>query len=62
MIEEGYLYEEVTFRDYEFVNKIDGEIRAGELYESQFLFVIQESLEYILTHQSYLSDTEWFFK
>lgn len=64
-VKEGYLYDEVSsFLDYGFVDEIVGEIGPGETYESQFLFVIAESPQYILTHQSYRSDTddtEWLF-
>lgn len=57
---------EISYYDYEFVDRITGTIEPGESYDSQMLFEIpeSESSEYTLHFGSYsadVEDAEWFF-
>jgi len=57
---------EITYYEYDFVDKIPGTIEPNKVYESQFLFEIpvSESSEYRLHFESYppdVEDSEWSF-
>jgi hypothetical protein len=57
---------EITYYDYDFVDKITESIEPGQSYDSQLLFQVSESeaSEYTLNIESYspdVEDAEWFF-
>lgn len=56
-------FEELTYHEYDFVDEITEEIEPGESYDSQFIFLITESPEYMLQFGSFgsVGETEWVF-
>lgn len=61
---EGGEFTEISYYDYEFVDNITESIEPGKTYDSQLLFSITESSEYILhfgSSSAEIEDAEWSF-
>lgn len=63
---QGNIATEITYYDYDFVDKITETIEPEKSYDSQLLFEVpvSESSEYTLHYESYpadVEDAEWFF-